>query len=40
MDSVILSWNVTNWITVTLMVAVGFMVLALGSQFWQNRQAA
>jgi hypothetical protein len=25
----ILSWNVTNWITVVIMVAVGFFVLSL-----------
>lgn len=40
METVYLHWNITNWITVVLMVAIGFMVLALFSQFWKNRQAA
>jgi hypothetical protein len=39
MDTVYLHWNVTNWITVVLMAALGFMILSLGAQFWKNRQA-
>lgn len=31
-DEVMLSWNVTNWITVVLMVAIGFAVLTLIGQ--------
>jgi hypothetical protein len=27
MEETILSWNVTNWITVVLMAAVGFLVI-------------
>lgn len=40
MEKTYLSWNVTNWITVVLMAAIGFMLLSLFSQFWQKRRAA
>ncbi len=39
METVYLHWNITNWITVVLMVAIGFMALALFSQFWKNRMS-
>jgi hypothetical protein len=29
MDENIISWNVTNWVTVILMAAIGFAVLGL-----------
>lgn len=35
-----ISWNVPNWITVLLMVAVGFTVLALGTQVVNRMRAA
>jgi len=28
MERTIISWNTTNWITIVLMAAVGYMVLA------------
>lgn len=36
METTYLSWNVTNWITVVLMAALGFMLLSLVMQFWHN----
>lgn len=32
MEETIITWNVPNWITVVVMVAVGFLVLGLVSQ--------
>lgn len=32
MDESILSWNVTNWITVILMAAIGFFALGLAQK--------
>lgn len=29
MDENIITWNVTNWVTITLMAALGFAVLAV-----------
>lgn len=40
MDTVYLHWNVTNWITVLLMAALGFMVLTLGAQFWKSQASS
>lgn len=40
MDTVFLTWNFRNWLTVILMAALGFMVLSLGAQFWQNKKAS
>jgi hypothetical protein len=37
--SFILSWNPANWITVVLMVAIGFAILGAGARIWQQRQA-
>lgn len=39
METVYLHWNITNWITVVLMAAVGFMILSLGAQFYHNKVA-
>jgi hypothetical protein len=36
MEETILSWNATNWITVVLMAAIGFLVLAVIAQAVQN----
>lgn len=38
MDTVYLHWNVTNWITVVLMAALGFMALSFFAQMWHNKQ--
>lgn len=40
MDTVYLHWNVTNWITVILMAAIGFAILGFVSQLWHNRSAS
>jgi hypothetical protein len=37
MERTILSWNVANWITVLLMAAAGYAVLALASQVFVNK---
>jgi len=39
-ESTILSWNVTNWITVLLMAAVGFALIGLGMKAYQARTAS
>lgn len=39
MNESIISWNVTNWITVVLMAAVGFAVFGLAAQFYHNGRA-
>lgn len=36
----ILSWNPANWITVILMVAVGFAVLGAATRIYQQRNSA
>jgi hypothetical protein len=36
---VILTWNATNWVTVTLMAAVGFVLIGLGQKVWANRKS-
>lgn len=36
-ESVILTWNVPNWITVVLMVAVGFAVIGFAQKLWQKK---
>lgn len=40
METVYLHWNITNWITVVLMAAVGFMVLSLFAQMWHSKNPA
>lgn len=37
METTYLSWNFTNWITIVLMAALGFMLLSFGSQLFQNK---
>lgn len=34
----ILSWNVTNWVTVILMAAIGFFLLGLAQKWYQSTQ--
>jgi hypothetical protein len=36
---VILSWTPANWITVILMVAVGFAVLGAATRIYQQKKA-
>lgn len=36
MEETILTWNVTNWITVVIMAALGFLLLALVAQFFHK----
>lgn len=36
----IISWTPANWITVLLMVALGFTILGFGVKIWQARKAA
>lgn len=36
MEETILTWNVTNWITVMIMAALGFMLLALVAQVFHK----
>lgn len=36
MEETILTWNVTNWITVVIMAALGFALLALVAQLYHK----
>ncbi len=36
-EAVILAWNVTNWLTIILMAAIGFFLIGLGMKFYQSR---
>ena len=38
MERTLLSWNIANWITVLIMAAAGYAVLALAAQAFQPRQ--
>lgn len=35
-EETIITWNATNWITVVVMVAIGFMVLSVLAQLFRN----
>lgn len=37
-SGVILSWNPANWITVVLMVAIGFAALGLATRIYQQKK--
>lgn len=39
-EETIISWNPANWITVLLMVALGFTILGAVAKIWQQKQAA
>lgn len=39
-DDTLLSWNVANWITVLLMVVLGFALLGMISKIWKQRKGA
>jgi hypothetical protein len=36
---VILSWNPANWITVVLMVALGFAILGAAARIYQQKKS-
>jgi hypothetical protein len=36
----ILSWNVTNWVTVILMAGIGFFLLGLAAKWISSKRAA
>jgi Flp pilus assembly protein protease CpaA len=36
----VLSWTVSNWISVLLMVSVGFFLLGLGMKLYKSQSAA
>lgn len=36
MTETFLSWNLTNWITVVIMAALGFLLLAVIAQFFHS----
>lgn len=37
-SNVIISWTPANWITIVLMVAIGFAILGAGTRIWQQRK--
>lgn len=37
MDRVMLTWNIPNWITVILMVALGYLLLSFAAQLVKGR---
>jgi len=39
-ESTIISWNPANWITVVLMVALGFVILGAIARMVQNKRQA
>lgn len=39
MDENIVTWNVTNWITVVLMVGISFALIGWAQSVWAKRQA-
>jgi hypothetical protein len=38
-ETTILSWTPANWITVLIMVVLGFAILGMGAKIWQQRMA-
>jgi hypothetical protein len=39
-EETILTWNPANWITVLLMVVLGFAVLGMVAKIWKERTGA
>lgn len=37
MEESIITWNVTNWITIVLMAALGFMILAVLASYLRGK---
>lgn len=40
MSETLITWNVPNWLTVLLMVAVGLSLVSVASQVYHNKMAA
>lgn len=40
MERTYLQWNIVNWITIVLMVSIGFTLMGLASSAIQTRKAA
>jgi hypothetical protein len=40
MNENIITWNVTNWLTVVLMVAIGFTILGFAQNYWASKQSS
>lgn len=38
MEGTIISWSPANWITVVLMVAVGFFLIGTGAKIYQQKK--
>jgi len=36
----IISWTPANWLTVLIMVALGFTILGFGVSLWKSRQTS
>jgi len=36
----ILSWNLTNWVTVVLMAMIAFFLIGLAQKWYQSRQGS
>jgi len=39
MDENIITWNVTNWITVVIMAAIGFFLLGVAQKYYAKKKA-
>lgn len=39
-EGTIISWNPANWITVVLMVAIGFAIIGAGARIYQQKVGA
>lgn len=37
-DEVILSWNFANWVTILLMVVLGFAIIGVGLKLWKTKK--
>jgi hypothetical protein len=37
MNDNLITWNVTNWVTVILMAAIGFFVLGIAQKYLQSK---
>jgi hypothetical protein len=40
MEGTIISWNPANWITVVLMVAIGFWIVGTATKIYKQRKSA
>lgn len=39
-EETVLTWNVSNWVTVVLMATIGFFLLGLAQKYYQQKNAA